>query len=126
MTQRSFWIRYGVAPALLGAACLGTSVLASAQGTNATTTPPAATTTAPSTNGMKPATNATTPKAGEDDAMEFAKLDKNHDGVVDKAEAMLEPRLLTGFAKADVNKDGKIDKSEFLSFERARHANKTQ
>jgi hypothetical protein len=111
MKQR-FWI----APALIGAACFGLTLPAQAQANKspAVTTPPA--TTAPA---ARPAT-----RPGDDDAIEFEKLDKNHDGVLDKAEAMLEPALLANFAKADTNKDGKISKEEFLSFEAARHAKK--
>jgi len=115
MNQR-FWL----APALIGAACFGLAVSAQAQ-TNkspAVTTPPATTAPAQTTPAAKP------PRAGEDDAIEFDKLDKNHDGFLDKGEAMLEPRVLTGWASADTNKDGKISKEEFLSFERARHAKK--
>jgi len=65
-----------------------------------------------------PSTPATTAPArkGDDDAAEFAKLDKNHDGALDKAEAMMEPRLLTKFSDADTNKDGKIDQKEYLDF----------
>ena len=33
----------------------------------------------------------------DDDAAEFAKLDKNKDGALDKTEAILEPRLLANF-----------------------------
>ena len=111
--------RIWLAPALIGAACFGLTVSAQAQMNKspAVTTPPATSAPAQTPPAAKPA-----PRAGEDDAIEFSKLDKNHDGVVDKTEAMMEPRLLAGFAKADTNKDGKLSKEEFLSFEQARHA----
>ena len=66
--------------------------------------------------GMAPA--ATTAKQTDDNAAEFARLDKNKDGVIDKSEAVLEPRLLTNFDAADTNKDGKIDKSEWAAFQK--------
>lgn len=114
MKQR-FW--YGLAPALLGMAFLGTSAQAADTKTRpSVTTPPTATTPAQ--------TPAAKPRTGEDDAVEFDKLDKNHDGFLDKGEAMMEPRLLAEWASADANKDGKISKAEFLSFEKARHAKK--
>ena len=114
-----YW--YGFAPAVVGAAAFFGIASAQAADTRtqpSTTTPPYATTPAQTAPGAR-ATHA-----GEDDALEFDKLDKNHDGVIDKAEAMLEPRLLAGFAKADTNKDGKISKEEFMAFEQARHAKK--
>lgn len=52
---------------------------------------------------------------------EFTKLDKNKDGVLDKAEATMEPKVLAKWAEADANKDGKISKEEFLAFERKEH-----
>jgi hypothetical protein len=61
---------------------------------------------------------ATTAKQTDDDAAEFAKLDKNNDGVIDKSEAVLEPRLLSNFDAADTNKDGKIDKGEWAAFQK--------
>ena len=113
-----YW--YGFAPAVVGAAFLAvTSAQAADTKTQpSVTTPPASTTPMETTPAAKPA------RAGEDDAIEFDKLDKNHDGFLDKGEAMMEPRLLTEWAKVDTNKDGKVSKDEFLSFERARHAKK--
>ncbi len=61
---------------------------------------------------------ATTAKQTDDDAAEFAKLDKNKDGALDKSEAILEPRLLANFDAADTNKDGKIDKNEWAAFQK--------
>jgi len=61
---------------------------------------------------------ATTATQTDDDAAEFAKLDKNKDGMIDKSEAVLEPRLLTNFDAADTNKDGKIDKAEWAAFQK--------
>ena len=57
-------------------------------------------------------------RTGDDQAAEFAKLDKNKDGALDKSEAVMEPKLLGKWADADVNKDGKISREEFLAFER--------
>src|SRR5436853_3335775 len=75
----------GLALSIVGAAGLIASLPAAAQ------TQPGA---APS---MAPA------KATNDDAAEFAKLDKNKDGFIDKTEAVVEPRLLTNFDAADTN-----------------------
>jgi len=72
----------------------------------------------------KPATGTATAPRAEDNLVEFAKLDKNNDGYLDKKEAVLEPRLLAKFSDADLNKDGKIDKNEFMKFEREQHASK--
>ena len=77
--------------------------------TNKPATTPAATAPAPSTT-MAPK------KAGEDDAVEFVKLDKNKDGFIDKTEAIMEPRLLAEWTKVDTDKDGKVSKDEFLPF----------
>ena len=114
-----YW--YGFAPAVVGAAAFFGVASAQAADTANTqpsvTTPPAAMAPA-QTPAAKPA------RAGEDDAIEFDKLDKNHDGFLDKSEAMMEPRLLAEWASADTNKDGKISKEEFLAFEKARHAKK--
>jgi EF hand len=107
--QTSKWVvRSGLVLAVLGAAGLVTAVPAAAQTykTPATTTEPA-----------KPSTMAPA-RAGDDDAAEFAKLDKNKDGFLDKGEATMEPKLLGKWAEVDTNKDGKISKEEFLAFER--------
>jgi hypothetical protein len=61
---------------------------------------------------------ATSAKQTDDDAAEFAKLDKNKDGALDRSEAILEPRLLANFDAADTNKDGKIDKNEWAAFQK--------
>jgi Ca2+-binding EF-hand superfamily protein len=92
-----------------------------------TALPSAAQTQKPTTNAetSKPSTVAPA-RAGEDDAAEFAKLDKNHDGFIDKSEAVIEPKLLAKWAEADTNKDGKISKEEFLAFERKEHPAKKQ
>ena len=57
-------------------------------------------------------------KQTDDDAAEFAKLDANKDGFLDKKEAVLEPRLLMNFDAADTNKDGKVDKNEWAAFQK--------
>jgi len=107
MQTRQWVVRSGLVLSVLGAAGLMTALPAAAQ----TQKPP---TTAEPT---KPATMAPA-RAGEDDTAEFAKLDKNKDGFLDKAEAAMEPKLLGKWAEADTNKDGKISKEEFLAFER--------
>ena len=113
MKPTRFWTRSSVVLSLAGAAMLSLALPAGAQST-APTTP---STTKSATQGTAPSTAPmTAPRKGDDDAAEFAKLDKNHDGALDKAEAMMEPRLLAKFADADTNKDGKIDQQEFLNF----------
>ena len=62
----------------------------------------------------------------KDDAVEFARLDKNKDGFIDKGEAAMEPKLLGKWVEVDTNKDGKISKEEFLAFERKEHTAKKQ
>jgi len=111
MTSTRFWTRSAVVLSLAGAAMLSLALPAGAQSTTPTTPPSTMKSATPST----PATTAPARK-GDDDAAEFAKLDKNHDGALDKAEAMMEPRLLTKFSDADTNKDGKIDQKEYLDF----------
>jgi Ca2+-binding EF-hand superfamily protein len=93
-------LRSGLVLSFLGGAALVSSLPVSAQ-----TTP-----------NKTPSTTAA--KATDDDAAEFARLDKNKDGFIDKTEAMLEPRLVTNFDAADANKDGKIDKTEWAVFQK--------
>ena len=93
-------LRSGLVLSFLGGAALVSSLPVSAQTTPYKT---------PSTP---------TAKATDDDAAEFARLDKNKDGFVDKSEAILEPRLMTNFDAADTNKDGKIDKNEWKAFQK--------
>jgi hypothetical protein len=89
--------------------------------------PSAAQTQKPSTNTETSKPSVAAPaRAGDDDGAEFAKLDKNHDGFVDKGEAVMEPKLLGKWADADTNKDGKVSKEEFLAFERKEHPAKKQ
>jgi hypothetical protein len=45
----------------------------------------------------------------------FAKLDKNKDGYISKAEAMGDTRLSKDFAKFDLNNDGKLNRAEYLA-----------
>ena len=45
----------------------------------------------------------------------FAKLDKNKDGYISKAEAKAERELSKNFAKWDMNNDGKINRAEYLA-----------
>jgi len=107
--QTSQWVvRSGLVLSVLAAAGLMTALPAAAQ------------TQKPSTTATEPAKPSTTApaRAGDDDAAEFAKLDKNKDGVLDKGEATMEPKLLGKWSEADTNKDGKISKEEFLTFER--------
>lgn len=113
MQTKQWLVRSGLVLSVLGAAGLMTAVPVAAQ----TQKPSTATETG------KPSTMAPA-RAGDDDAAEFAKLDKNKDGFVDKGEAVMEPKLLGKWADADINKDGKISKDEFLAFERKEHTAK--
>jgi hypothetical protein len=108
MMKRTILLRSGLVLSFLGAAALVSSLPVSAQ------TPPSNT---PST---------TAAKATDDDAAEFARLDKNQHGFIDKSEAILEPRLMTDFDAADTNKDGKIDNSEWKAFQRNKDLVKKQ
>ena len=106
MQARQWVVRSGLVLSILGAGGLITALPAAAQMQKPSTTEPA-----------KPST-MTQSRAGDDNAAEFAKLDKNKDGFLDKAEATMEPKLLGKWAEIDTNKDGKISKEEFLAFER--------
>src|ERR1700693_4621976 len=108
MMKRITLLRSGLVLSFLGGAELGASVLVAAQTTPYKT---------PST---------TAPKTTDDDAAEFARLDKNKDGFIDKSEAILEPRLMTNFEAADTNKDGKIDKNEWKAFQKNKDLVKKQ
>jgi len=114
MQIRQRVIRSGLVLAVLGAVGLVMALPAAAQMQKPSTAAEPA----------KPTTTA--PRAGEDDAVEFARLDKNKDGFIDKAEAAMEPKLLGKWADVDTNKDGKISKEEFLAFERKEHTAKKQ
>ena len=115
MQTKQWLVRSGFMLSLLGAAGLMTAL------------PSAAQTQKPSTNAATSKSATAAPaRAGEDDAVEFAKLDKNKDGFIDKGEAVMEPKLLAKWADADANKDGKISKEEFLAFERKEHPAKKQ
>ena len=106
MQTRQWVVRSGLVLSVFGAAGLMTALPAAAQTQKAPTT----------TEPAKPSTMAPA-RAGDDSAAEFAKLDKNKDGFIDKAEATMEPKLLGKWAEADTNKDGKISKEEFVAFE---------
>src|ERR1700682_156299 len=108
MMKRTTLLRSGVVLSFMGGAALVASLPAAAQTTPYKT---------PSTT----AANAT-----DDDAAEFARLDKNKDGFVDKPEAILEPRLMTNFNAADTNKDGKIDQNEWKAFQKNKDLVKKQ
>lgn len=114
MQTREWVVRSGLVLSVLGAFGLMATLPAAAQ------------TQQPSTTTAQPAKPSTTAPArvGEDDAAEFAKLDKNKDGFLDKGEATMEPKLLAKWADIDTNKDGKISKEEFLAFERKEHTAK--
>jgi len=112
--QANQWvIRSGLVLSILGAAALMAASPASAQSKPSTTTAQA-----------NPPSSMASKRAGEDDAIEFGKLDKNKDGYLDKSEAMMEPKVIAKWAEADANKDGKISKEEFLAFERKEHTAK--
>src|SRR2546423_9523967 len=62
--------------------------------------------------------NTTVGKAGNvtrSDDSTFAKLDKDKDGYISKAEAMADPKLHKDFAKFDLNNDGKLNRAEYLA-----------
>jgi hypothetical protein len=113
MQTRQWVIRSGLVLSVLGAAGLITALPAAAQMQKPST--PSTTTT---TNEPAKSSTMAPSRAGDDSAAEFAKLDKNKDGFLDKGEATMEPKLLGKWAEADTNKDGKISKEEFLAFER--------
>ena len=108
MQTRQWVLGSGLVLSVLGAAGLMTPLPAAAQTTSSTA----------KSSTMAPG------RAGDDNAAEFTKLDKNKDGVLDKAEATMEPKLLAKWGDADINKDGKISKEEFLAFERKEHTAK--
>ena len=70
--------------------------------------------TAPS-KGPAPADTPTTPAAAS--ASEFARLDKDKDGVISKKEAASDKAVRAQWAMLDGNKDGKLDQAEFARFE---------
>ena len=113
MQSRQWVIRSGLVLSILGAAGLMTALPAAAQTQKPST----------ATEPAKPSTMAPA-RAGDDEAAEFAKLDKNKDGFIEKSEATMEPKLLGKWAEADTNKDGKISKEEFVAFERKEQAAK--
>ena len=106
--KKTTLLRSGLVLSLLGGAALVSSLPVSAQTTPSNT----------------PLTTAA--KATDDDAAEFARLDKNKDGFIDKTEAILEPRLMTNFNAADTKKDGKIDKNEWKAFQKNKDLVKKQ
>jgi Ca2+-binding EF-hand superfamily protein len=53
----------------------------------------------------------------------FGVLDKDHDGMVSKAEARKDKELSKEFDKLDANKDGKLDQGEFAQFEAGSSSN---
>src|SRR6185436_11277704 len=53
--------------------------------------------------------------ASRSDESGFARLDKNKDGYISKAEAKGEPELSKNFDKWDLNNDGKINRAEYLA-----------
>ena len=113
MQTRQWVVRSGLVLSVFGAAGLMTALPAAAQTQKAPT----------ATEPAKPSTMAPA-RAGDDSAAEFAKLDKNKDGFIEKSEATMEPKLLGKWADADTNKDGKISKEEFLAFESKEQAAK--
>jgi hypothetical protein len=58
---------------------------------------------------------STVGNATRSDESGFAKLDKNKDGYISKAEAKAEPELSKNFDKWDLNNDGKINRAEYLA-----------
>ncbi len=53
--------------------------------------------------------------ASRSDDSGFAKLDKNKDGYISKAESKGNAELTKNFAKWDMNNDGKINRAEYLA-----------
>ena len=45
---------------------------------------------------------------------DFARLDRNHDGFLSRAEAKADKRVAKFFGKADMNHDGKLNEDEWL------------
>ncbi|HZQ73540.1 MAG TPA: EF-hand domain-containing protein [Burkholderiales bacterium] len=45
----------------------------------------------------------------------FARLDRNNDGYISKAESVRDPALKKDFAKFDLNHDGKLNRAEYLA-----------
>ena len=86
MKTRKLLLGSGLALALVSAAGLMTSLPASAWGDKAKTEPK---------------------------AMNFDKLDANHDGYISKSEAQGMSGLPAVFDQSDANKDGKLDRAEF-------------
>ena len=86
MEVRKLLLGSGLALALLGAGGLLTSMPAGAWGDKAKTDPK---------------------------AMNFDKLDANHDGYISKPEAQGISGLPAVFDQTDANKDGKLDRGEF-------------
>src|SRR6266545_434358 len=58
---------------------------------------------------------STVGNATRSDDSGFAKLDKNKDGYISKAEARGEAELSKNFDKWDLNNDGKINRAEYLA-----------
>jgi len=116
MQVSKLFVRSGLVFSMLGAA--GLVALPVVAQTSPGTAPAAQ--TSPGTAPAAQTSPGTAPAAmtTDDDAAEFAKLDKNKDGAIDKTEAVLEPRLLTNFDAADTNKDGKVDKNEWAAFQK--------
>ena len=115
MQTKQWLVRSGLVLSVLSAAGFMAASPAAAQ-----TQKPSATSETAKPSTMAPA------RAGEDDMAEFAKLDRNNDGFIEKAEATMEPKLLGKWTDADANKDGKISKEEYTAFERKEHAAKKQ
>jgi cobalamin biosynthesis Mg chelatase CobN len=53
--------------------------------------------------------------ASRSDTSGFAKLDKNKDGYISKAEAKAQKELATNFDKWDMNNDNRINRAEYLA-----------
>ena len=53
--------------------------------------------------------------ASRSDSSGFARLDKNKDGYLSKAEGKGQAELTSNFAKWDLNNDGKLNRAEYLA-----------
>ena len=77
---------------------------------------PANSPTYPSTQSTDTANSMDANKSGDQTAQaKFDELDVNHDGYIDKQEAMASKTLSAEFKKLDADKDGKLSLAEFFS-----------
>ena len=61
----------------------------------------------------KPPVVAVAPPVVDNPRPDFARADRNKDGLIDKSEAGVVPGLSALFERVDRNRDGKLDREEF-------------